>query len=92
MTLSLHSRLFTRSFYLAAVSFPVIGGDFLRHFQLMVDPATNMLADTASLQSFVMVSSLTAAPSPSPASMADRAALPTVTSLQSPASSRLTGI
>ena len=44
-----HGRRFTWNFLLAAVSFPIVGVDFLRHFQLMVDSAANMLVDKASL-------------------------------------------
>jgi hypothetical protein len=90
----------TISFFysVAAVSFPIIGVDFLRHFQFMVDPAANMLVDKASLQSFATVSSVTgrraagpaaspaalpAAP-PSPPAAVEQAALPTVTCPQSP--------
>jgi hypothetical protein len=50
----------------------------------MVDPAANTLVDKASLQSFVTVSSLTAALSPAPAEAEDSAALPTVTGPRSP--------
>jgi hypothetical protein len=38
-TFMFHGRSFTWNFLLAAVSFPIVGVDFLRHFQLMVDPA-----------------------------------------------------
>jgi hypothetical protein len=48
--LLLHGCRFTWNFLLATVSFHIIGVDFLRHFQLMVDPAANMVADKASLQ------------------------------------------
>ncbi len=48
-------------FLLAAVSFPNIGVDFLRHFKLMVDPAANALVDKCSRESFATVSTLTAA-------------------------------
>jgi hypothetical protein len=87
-----HGRRFTWNFLLAAVSFPIVGVDFLRHFQLMVDPAANMLVDKASLQSFVTVSSLTAASSPAPAVVEDPAALPTVTGLQSPVNSHQSSV
>jgi hypothetical protein len=74
----LHGRRTTWNFLLAAISFPIIGVDFLLHFQLMVDLArANMLVDKASLQSFAMVSLLTAASSPSPVAAEDPAALPT---------------
>jgi hypothetical protein len=33
----LHGRRFTWNLLLATVSFPIIGVDFLQHFQLMVD-------------------------------------------------------
>jgi hypothetical protein len=87
-----HGRRFTWNFLLAAVSFPIVGVDFLRHFQLMVDPAANMLVDKASLQSFVTVLSLTAASSPAPAVVEDPAALPTVTGLQSPVNSHRSSV
>jgi hypothetical protein len=87
-----HGRRFTWNFLLAAVSFPIVGVDFLRHFQLMVDPAANMLVDKASLQSFVTVSSLTAASSPAPAVVEDPAALPTGTGLQSPVNSHRSSV
>jgi len=45
VTLSFHGKKFKWTFLLAAVSFPIIGVDFLRHYQLMVDPASNMLVD-----------------------------------------------
>jgi hypothetical protein len=46
--LSFHGRKFSWTFLLAAVSFPIIGVDFLRHHQLMVDPAANSLVDRQS--------------------------------------------
>ncbi len=49
------------TFLLAAVSFPIIGVDFLRHFKLMVDPAANALVDKCSQESFATISSLAAA-------------------------------
>jgi hypothetical protein len=58
----------------------------------MVDPAANMLVDKASLQSFVTVSSLTAASSHAPAVVEDPAALPTVTGLQSPVNSHRSSV
>jgi hypothetical protein len=47
-TLSFQGRRFSWTFLLAAVSFPIIGVDFLRHFKLMVDPAANALVDKCS--------------------------------------------
>ncbi len=91
----MHGRRFTWNFLLAAVSFPIVGVDFLRHFQLIVDPAAKMLVDKASLQSFATVSLLTAAASPSPAAARIRPLYPqspvhshwsTVTGHQSPVS------
>jgi hypothetical protein len=68
----LHGRRSTWNLLLAAISLPIIGVDFLQHFQLMVDLArANMLVDKASLPS------LTAASSPSPVAAEDPAALPT---------------
>jgi hypothetical protein len=93
-----HGCRFTWNFLLAAVSFPMVGVDFLRHFQLMVDPAANMLVDKASLQSFATVSSVTgqreagqaaspaALPAAPPSPPAAVAALSTVTCPQSPVS------
>ncbi|MFN9909164.1 MAG: hypothetical protein ACK56F_24100, partial [bacterium] len=59
--LSFQGRRFSWTFLLAAVSFPIIGIDFLRHFKLMVDPAANALVDKCSRESFATISSLTAA-------------------------------
>ncbi len=50
---------FSRTFLLAAVQFPVIGVDFLCHYQLLIDPASNRLVDTCSAQSFVTVTPAT---------------------------------
>jgi hypothetical protein len=60
--LSFHGRRFTWTFLLAAVQFPFLGVDFLRHFKLLVDPATNHLVDTCSLQTFATVSSTGGSP------------------------------
>jgi len=59
--LSFQGRKFSWTFLLAAVSFPIIGVDFLRHFKLMVDPAANALVDKCSRESFATISSLAAA-------------------------------
>jgi hypothetical protein len=59
--LSFQGRRFSWTFLLAAVSFPFIGVDFLRHFKLMVDPAANALVDKCSRESFATISSLAAA-------------------------------
>jgi hypothetical protein len=86
--LSFQGRRFSWTFLLAAVSFPIIGVDFLRHFKLMVDPAANALVDKCSRESFATISSLTAAAAadsgPPPA--AQPAALICHRSPQSPAS------
>ncbi len=63
MNLSFQGKHFTWTFLLAAVSFPIIGVDFLRHFRLMVDPAANALVDKCSAESFATVSALTLAAS-----------------------------
>jgi hypothetical protein len=63
-----------------------------QHFQLMVDPAVNMLVDKASLQSFAMVSLLTTASSSSPVAAEDPAALPTITGPQSPVNSHWSSV
>jgi hypothetical protein len=56
-----HGRQFKWKFLLAAVSFPIVGVDFLRNFKLLVDPAAGRLIDSASLQSIPTVSSIAAA-------------------------------
>ncbi len=61
--LSFQGRHFSWTFLLAAVSFPIIGVDFLCHFKLMVDPEANALVDKCSAESFATVSALTAAAS-----------------------------
>ncbi len=43
--LSFNGRSFTWTFLLAAVQFPILGVDFLRHFGLLVDPAGDQLVD-----------------------------------------------
>jgi hypothetical protein len=58
ISLQFNNKKFTWSFLLAAVSFPIIGVDFLRHFKLLIDPAANRLVDTATCQAFSTVSSL----------------------------------
>jgi hypothetical protein len=53
--LSFHGRLFRWTFLLAAVQFPILGVDFLRHFKLLVDPAANRLIDASSFRTFATV-------------------------------------
>jgi hypothetical protein len=50
--LSFNGREFSWSFLLAAVRFPIIGVDFLRHYGLLVDPAGNQLVDRLTMQAF----------------------------------------
>ncbi len=50
--LLLNGTSFTWHFLLAAVQFPIIGVDFLRHFGLLVDPVGNRLVDRLTLQAF----------------------------------------
>ncbi len=50
--LLLNGTSFTWQFLLAAVQFPIIGVDFLRHFGLLVDPVGNRLVDRLTLQAF----------------------------------------
>jgi hypothetical protein len=47
---------FAWTFLLADVQFPIIGVDFLRHFCLLVDITADRLVDTASSQSFSIIS------------------------------------
>jgi hypothetical protein len=61
--LSFHGRRYSWTFVLAAVSFSIIGVDFLHHFKLMVDPAANAQVDKCSAKSFATVSTMTAAAS-----------------------------
>jgi predicted aspartyl protease len=42
-------RRFTWDFLLAAVSFPIIGVDFLKHFKILVDPANGRLLSSGDL-------------------------------------------
>jgi hypothetical protein len=58
--LDFHGCRFKWTFLLADVSFAIIGVDFLRSHKLLVDPATNHLVDTSSLQSFATVSAAAA--------------------------------
>jgi len=75
MTLSFHGRRFDWTFLLADVQFPIIGVDFLRKHRLLVDPANNMLVDTASLQSFATVAAV-GEPPPPPRSSASPSSSP----------------
>ena len=52
LTLSFSGRSFTWTFLLAAVDFPILGADFLRHFRLVVDLASGQVLDTVSLERF----------------------------------------
>jgi len=45
LTISLGGRQFQWTFLLAAVRFPILGVDFLRHHRLLVDPANNQLVE-----------------------------------------------
>jgi hypothetical protein len=56
LPLSFDDRRFEWTFLLAAVSFPIIGVDFLRHFSLLVDPATNRLVDPRTCKAITTVS------------------------------------
>jgi hypothetical protein len=64
LALSFHGRKFSWTFLLAAVSFPIIGVDFLGHHLLMVDPAANTLVDRQSKECFATVSTLMTAQPP----------------------------
>ncbi len=61
MDLIFNGSHFTWTFLLADVQFPIIGVDFLRNFRLLVDIAAGRLVDTASSQSFPIVSESSAA-------------------------------
>jgi hypothetical protein len=58
--LDFHGRRFEWTFLLADVTFAIIGVDFLSSNKLLVDPVANCLVDTASLQSFAIVSAAAA--------------------------------
>jgi hypothetical protein len=60
-------RRFVWRFLLAAVKFPIIGVDFLRHFKLLLDPAGQQLVDSASRES---ITATEAAVAPSTAATA----------------------
>ncbi len=47
-----NGKAFSWPFLLAAVQFPIIGVDFLRHYGLLVDPVGNQLVDRLTLQAF----------------------------------------
>jgi hypothetical protein len=51
-----NSRHFAWAFLLADVQFPIINVDFLRHFRLLVNITAGRLVDTASSQSFPIIS------------------------------------
>ncbi len=57
LVLSFNGRRFEWIFLLAAVSFPIIGVDFLRHYRLLVDPAANRLVDATNCEAITTVSS-----------------------------------
>jgi hypothetical protein len=67
LNLSFQGKHFTWTFLLAAVSFPIIGADFLRHFNLMVDTAANALVDKCSAESFALTAAASADSGPPPA-------------------------
>jgi hypothetical protein len=46
MRLTFGRRRFVWPFLLAAVRFPIIGMDFLKHFRLLVDPSKGVLLDS----------------------------------------------
>ncbi len=48
--LSFTGKAFSWPFLLAAVQFPIIGVDFLCHFGLLVDPASNQLVDRLTMR------------------------------------------
>ena len=52
LSLLIGGKTFSWPFLLAAVRFPIIGVDFLRHFNLLIDPAGNQLVDKTSLRVF----------------------------------------
>ncbi len=45
-TIRFHGHSFTWDFLLAAVKFPILGSDFLKHFKLWVDPAGGRLLNS----------------------------------------------
>jgi hypothetical protein len=50
--LSFTGKAFSWPILLAAVQFPIIGVDFLCHFGLLVDPASNQLVDRLTMKAF----------------------------------------
>jgi hypothetical protein len=84
LDLCFHGRRFQWTFLLAAVKFPILGVDFLRHFNLMVGSANGKLVDASTLTAIPTVSSLkTAAAVPQACQTAAPAAGP-----KSPASTQ----
>ena len=49
LTFSLNGKLFTWIFLLAEVEFPILGIDFFKHFQLVIDARARQLVDTRTL-------------------------------------------
>ncbi len=62
LQLSFDGQVFSWPFLLAAVQFPIIGVDFLRHFGLLVDSAVNQLVDRRTMQVFKSSASPLTAP------------------------------
>jgi len=60
LSLLLHGRRFEWTFLLAAVTFPIIGVDFLIHHCLLVDPAANRLVDRDTQQTLPTVAAVSA--------------------------------
>jgi hypothetical protein len=56
LSLLFGGRRFEWTFLLAAVTFPIIGVDFLRYFRLLVDPAANRLVDPHTSEAITAVS------------------------------------
>ncbi len=52
MAVEFSGRRFDWTFLLAKVNFAILGADFLKHFNLIVDLAANQIVDTVSLQRF----------------------------------------
>jgi len=82
LQLCFNGKPFEWTFLLAVVSFPILGVDFFRHFQLSVNPAANRLEDSSGCQHFSTVSSVTGTFPPAVAAVPPRS--PVSSTPQSP--------
>ncbi len=73
--LSFNNKKFKWPLLLAAVKFPILGVDFLRHHRLLVDPAANCLVSAASAAVAAVVSTMLPPHQPTACAASARAAI-----------------